>query len=232
VSNRSCQRSVRTRDRRRWPAGPSSGAGPHSPGRRRRPLPALACTLFAAFVATFCTMTSAALAQTATGQITGTARDASGAVMSGVKVVITNQQTGLTRETKTGGNGEYVIPLLPVGVYVVTGEQTGFKTAIRSDVTLTVDQIQRVDLALAPGNVSETVEVQANALALDTGSASVGQTITEKQVTELPLNGRNSCSSCSLALALWKPRASRAACVKASATPSASWARDPLRTTS
>src|SRR5262245_8519190 len=136
-------------------------------------------------------MTSTASAQTATGQITGTARDASGAVMSGVKVVVTNQQTGLTRETKTGGNGDFVIPLLPVGVYVVTGEQTGFKTAIRSDVTLTVDQIQRVDLALAPGNVSETVEVQANALALDTASASVGQTITEKQVTELPLNGRN-----------------------------------------
>ena len=58
-------------------------------------------------------------------------------------------------------------------------------------MALTVDQIQRVDMALAPGNVSETVEVQANALVLDTGSASVGHTITEKQVTELPLNGRN-----------------------------------------
>jgi len=136
-------------------------------------------------------MTSTARAQTATGQITGTARDSTGAVMSGVKVVVTNQQTGLTRETKTGGNGDYVIPLLPVGVYIVTGEQTGFKTAIRSDVTLTVDQVQRVDLALAPGNVSETVEVQSNALALDTATASVGQTITERQVTELPLNGRN-----------------------------------------
>ena len=67
----------------------------------------------------------------------------------------------------------------------------GFKTAIHSDVALTVDQIQRVDMVLAPGNVSESVEVQANALVLDTGSASVGHTITEKQVTELPLNGRN-----------------------------------------
>ena len=60
-----------------------------------------------------------------------------------------------------------------------------------SDVALTVDQIQRVDMVLAPGNVTETVEVQSNALVLDTGSASVGHTITEKQVTELPLNGRN-----------------------------------------
>jgi hypothetical protein len=139
----------------------------------------------------FASLPSTSSAQTATGQITGTVRDATGAVMSEVKVVVTNQQTGLTRETKSGANGDYVVPLLPVGLYVVTGEQSGFKTAIFSEVSLTVDQIQRVDLVLAPGNVTETVEVQSSALALDTASASVGQTITEKQVTELPLNGRN-----------------------------------------
>ena len=152
---------------------------------RRSPL------LTLAVLAAFVSMISSAAAQTATGQITGTVRDATGAVMSGVKVVVTNQQTGLTRETKTGANGDYVLPLLPAGIYSVTGEQTGFKTAIHTDVGLSVDQIQRLDMQLAPGNVTETVEVQSNALALDTGSASVGHTITEKQVTELPLNGRN-----------------------------------------
>ena len=91
-------------------------------------------------------MTTMASAQTATGQITGTVRDTTGAVMSGVKVVVTNQQTGLTRQTTTRESGDYVIPLLPVGVYVVTGEHTGFKTAIHSDVALTVDQIQRIDI--------------------------------------------------------------------------------------
>jgi Carboxypeptidase regulatory-like domain len=130
-------------------------------------------------------------AQTATGQITGTVRDSSGAVMSDVKVAVTNQQTGLTRQTKTGANGDYVVPLLPVGVYVVTGEKSGFKVALHSDVALTVDQIQRVDIVLDAGAVTETVEVQANAQVLDTGSASVGHTVTEKQVTDLPLNGRN-----------------------------------------
>ena len=80
--------------------------------------------------------------------------------MASVKVVVTNEQTGLTRQTVSGANGEYVIPLLPVGVYVVTGELTGFKTAIHSAVALTVDQIQRVDMLLAPGNVSESVEVR------------------------------------------------------------------------
>src|SRR3954463_2936017 len=91
---------------------------------------------FAALVS----LASTSFAQTATGQITGTVRDASGAVMSGVKVAVTSQQTGLTRETKTGVNGEYVIPLLPVGIFVVTAEQAGFKTAIHTDVALSVDQ--------------------------------------------------------------------------------------------
>ena len=148
-------------------------------------------TFVGALLAAFVSMTATSSAQTATGQLTGTVRDATGAVMASVKVVVTNEQTGLTRQTTTGGNGEYVIPLLPVGVYVITGEQAGFKTAIHSSVALTVDQIQRVDMVLAPGNVSESVEVQADALVLDTGSASVGHTITERQVTELPLNGRN-----------------------------------------
>ena len=131
---------------------------------RRSPILTLACAMLAALAI----MTSTAAAQTATGQITGTVRDATGAVMSGVKVVVTNQQTGLNRETKTGSNGDYVVPLLPAGVYLVTAEQTGFKTAILSDVALTVEQIQRLDFTLAPGAVSETVEVQASTLALDT----------------------------------------------------------------
>ena len=154
---------------------------------RRSPI----ATLAGAMLAALTILTSTAAAQTATGQITGTVRDASGAVMGGVKVVVSNQQTGLNRETKTGSNGDYVVPLLPAGVYLITAEQTGFKTAIVSDVVLTVEQVQRLDLTLAPGAVAETVEVQASTLVLDTASASVGHTITERQVTELPLNGRN-----------------------------------------
>jgi hypothetical protein len=148
-------------------------------------------TLASAMLAALAIMTSTAAGQTATGQITGTVRDSSGGVMSGVKVVVTNQQTGLTRETTTGSNGDYVVPLLPAGVYLVTAEQSGFKIAILSGVVLTVDQIKRADMALAPGALTETVEVVSNALVVDTGSASIGHTITERQVTELPLNGRN-----------------------------------------
>ncbi|MEO8078677.1 MAG: carboxypeptidase-like regulatory domain-containing protein, partial [Acidobacteriota bacterium] len=146
----------------------------------------LACVLATSLVAT-----ATASAQTATGQITGSVQDPSGAVIRKVKITVTNQDTGLTRTTTTNDQGDYVVPLLPVGKYLLTAEQSGFKIALRSDVTLNVDQIQRLDLQLETGNVNETVEVKADAVALDTGSASIGQTITEKQVTELPLNGRN-----------------------------------------
>ena len=130
-------------------------------------------------------------AQTATGQITGTVKDASGGVMPKVKVTVTNQQTGLTRETTTNDDGTYVVPLLPVGTYLVTAEQTGFKLAISSDIPLNVDQVQRIDLELAAGNVSEKVEVKANAASIDTQTSTIGQVVSEKQVTDLPLNGRN-----------------------------------------
>ena len=130
-------------------------------------------------------------AQTATGQITGTVTDTSGAIMAKVKVTVTNQQTGLTRESTTNDLGAYTVPLLPVGEYMVTAEQAGFKLAVNSGIQLNVDQVQRIDLQLAAGDLSETVEVTANATAIDSATASIGQVISEKQVTELPLNGRN-----------------------------------------
>ena len=124
-------------------------------------------------------LAGSAHAQTATGQITGTVTDSTGAVMPGVKVVVTSQQTGLTRETTTSDVGSYVVPLLPVGIYLVTAEQSGFKLAVQSDIQLNVDQVQRIDLKLEAGNVSERVEVRANASTLDTETSTVGQVISE-----------------------------------------------------
>ena len=129
--------------------------------------------------------------QTATGQITGTVRDSSGAVVSNVKVTVGNQLTGLTRTATTSDTGDYVVPLLSVGMYSVTAEQSGFRAAKRSDIRLNVDQVLRVDLELEVGAVTETVEVQAASVAIDTETATVGQVVTQRQVSELPLNGRN-----------------------------------------
>ncbi len=147
----------------------------------------LSAFVLAALLATAVT----AAAQTATGQITGTVSDSSSALVSGAKVTITNALTGLTRETATSDRGTYSVPLLPVGTYLVTGEKDGFKLAMSSDNELKVDQVLRVDLSMEVGALTESVEVRGRAVAVDSETSSVGQVITEKQVTELPLNGRN-----------------------------------------
>jgi outer membrane receptor protein involved in Fe transport len=130
-------------------------------------------------------------AQTATGQISGTVKDASGAVVPAAKVTVASSQTGLTRSANTSGDGLYAFPLLPAGLYSITVEQKGFSTAKRSDIRLNVDQVLRVDLELAVGSTTDTVTVEANAVSIDSETASIGQIVTQKQVTELPLNGRN-----------------------------------------
>jgi len=130
-------------------------------------------------------------AQTATGQITGTVKDATGAVVPGATVTVVSELTGARREAVTGREGNYSIPLLPVSTYSVTASLQGFRAAKRTGIRLFVDQVARVDLDLQTGAVTEVVEVQAGSAALDTESATVGQVITEKQITDLPLNGRN-----------------------------------------
>ncbi|MGH9309615.1 MAG: carboxypeptidase regulatory-like domain-containing protein [Vicinamibacterales bacterium] len=132
-----------------------------------------------------------ATAQTATGQITGNVTDTSGALVTGVRIKITNTLTGLTRETSTSDLGTYAVPLLPVGTYLVSAEKDGFKLAASSDNELNVDQVLRVDLRMELGALTESVEVRGRTVALDTETASIGHVITERQVTELPLNGRN-----------------------------------------
>jgi len=136
-------------------------------------------------------MAAVAGAQTASGQITGTVKDATGAVVPGATVTVVSELTGSKREAVTGVAGNYAVPLLPVSVYSVTATLQGFRPAKSTGVRLNVDQVVRVDLQLQTGELTETIEVQATAVALDTETATVGQLITEKQITDLPLNGRN-----------------------------------------
>jgi carboxypeptidase family protein len=147
-------------------------------------------TLIALFALAF-GVTVTAIAQTATGQITGAVKDANGAVLAKAKVKVNNALTGFTRETITNEEGGYVFPLLPVGVYSVTVEQQGFRSARKANVTINVDQIVRADFDLTVGDVSAVVEVESGAVALDTETASMGQIVSQRQVTQLPLNGRN-----------------------------------------
>jgi hypothetical protein len=136
-------------------------------------------------------MAGTAGAQTATGQITGTVRDPSGAVVPGVTVTVHSDLTGLTRTATTNQSGTYSFPLLPTGPYAVSAELTGFSVAKESGIRLNVDQVARIDLTLAVGAATETIEVQARTALIETATGSIGQVVTARQITELPLNGRN-----------------------------------------
>jgi hypothetical protein len=146
--------------------------------------------LLSAVLAALLSMAGTLRAQ-GTAQITGTVKDATGAVMPGVKVTLNSQLTGMTREVTTGSSGDYVFALLPVGVYTVTAEKQGFQLAKRTDIPLNVAAVMRVDLELQVGAVTQSIEVKSSAVALETESSAVTQLMGQRQVNELPLNGRN-----------------------------------------
>src|SRR5256885_1405271 len=115
---------------------------------------------------------AAAWSQQGRGTILGTVTDSSGAAMPNVKLVITHTGTNLDYPTTTGGEGYYTLPNLPVGEYRITASAPGMKTITRTGVTLEVDQKAQVDFQLAPGAVSESVEVVAEAPLVDTSTDS------------------------------------------------------------
>src|SRR5262245_60250769 len=135
--------------------------------------------------------TTSASSQTYTATVTGTVSDPQGASVPKVKVVATNQGTKLEYTAQTSDSGVYTIPFLPVGVYVLTVESTGFKKLVSNEITLEVNQTARVDLQLQVGGVNEIVNVQGVSPVLQTENVMVGQVITGNTTTALPLNGRN-----------------------------------------
>lgn len=127
----------------------------------------------------------------ANGSLSGTVADKTGSVIAGATVKITAQETGATRETKTDGSGHYLAPLLPVAHYTIRVESQGFQTAEQKDIRLQVDEQREIDFALNPASVSQTVEVSATEVAVETTNPTLGQVITSEQVADLPLNGRD-----------------------------------------
>lgn len=133
-----------------------------------------------------------ARAQTSTvGSISGTVRDPSGAAVAKADVTITEETTGQTRTVRTDEDGFYSAQSLPVGRYSVSAAPQGFKKTVASGVELHVADRLVVDLTLQVGLDSETVTVTGAAQLVETESGKVSSLVTEKQVTELPLNGRN-----------------------------------------
>ena len=127
----------------------------------------------------------------ANGSLSGTVTDKTGSVISGATVKITSQSTGTTREVKTDGSGHYIAPYMAVSIYTIRVESQGFQTTEQRDIRLQVNEEREIDFALNPASVSQTVEVSATEVAVETTNPTLGQVITSEQVAELPLNGRN-----------------------------------------
>ena len=125
------------------------------------------------------------------GSILGTVTDSSGAVVVKAAVDVTNVATGVMKHTETTSSGDYTVPYLQPGTYRVTVQASGFQKSTVDNIGLVVGQEARADVKMKAGAVSESVQVEASAVALDTDSSAVSQLVSEKQVEELPLNGRN-----------------------------------------
>ncbi len=130
-------------------------------------------------------------AQVQNGIFTGTVIDPQGAAVAGADVAITNIGTNETITVKTGGEGLYRVPELPVGNYKFIVTATGFKKAVKSGLYLGAGALERVDFKLELGQQSETVVVEAGAVQVQTEDSRLSTTIGAEQVSNLPLNGRN-----------------------------------------
>jgi hypothetical protein len=132
-----------------------------------------------------------AFGQSSTGSIVGTVTDASGAVVPGVKITITNMGTGVQITPVTDSLGNYRADFLPPGVYQITGEHAGFKKFVRENVVLDAARQLRVDLALETGAVTESVNVTASTPLVETETGTLSTTVENAQVIRLPLISRD-----------------------------------------
>src|SRR5271168_2751466 len=130
-------------------------------------------------------------AQIVGASITGTVRDASGASVPEAAITVRNLETGAVRKVASDAEGHYAAPSVPVGRYEVTAEKEGFSTATRSGVNLVIGQSAVVDLSLAVGEVHEQVAVTDAPQTLNPTTQQISGLVSERQVKELPLNGRS-----------------------------------------
>ena len=136
-------------------------------------------------------MTSGSLWAQATAQISGSVRDQSGAVLPGVEITATQTDTGISRMTITNETGLYVMPNLPLGPYRLQAALPGFRTFVQTGILLQVNSSPVINIVLDVGQVSEAIEVQANAVTVEMRNLAVGQVIDNQRIVELPLNGRD-----------------------------------------
>src|SRR5579863_7643420 len=140
------------------------------------------------------------VAQDATGRIYGTVYDPQGAVITGVKVAIVNVATGVERNATSDKDGYFQVLALPIGTYQVKAEHEGFRKVSISGQKLLINQALRVDVKMEIGTTSQTVDIVDEAPPVETVNSTLGQSVTGRVLTNMPLNGRDA-----LDLALLQP---------------------------
>lgn len=150
----------------------------------------LSCTAFLCLLL-FLANNRLLFAQIDEGSITGIVTDSSGAAVPNARITLLNTDVGLSVETTTNSSGAYTFSPVRIGHYSVSASATGFSTTTQQNLQVTVDQHLQVNLQLKLGAATETVEVTGAPPQLQTEEGSVGQTVVERSVNSLPLNGRN-----------------------------------------
>jgi hypothetical protein len=146
------------------------------------------------------TMPAVSSAQDATGRILGTAYDQQGAVIPGTQITVTNTATHVARTAATDSEGYFQVLALPIGTYKVKAEHDGFSTVISAEQKLLINQALRIDIKMEVGAASQTINVGAEAAPVETVNATLGQSVSGRVLTNMPLNGRDA-----LDLALLQP---------------------------
>jgi hypothetical protein len=137
-----------------------------------------------------CFLALNAVAQTSS-TITGDIKDSNGAVLVGVKVTATHLDTGLTRTTTSEDEGRFVFPSLPVGLYRLNAESSGFEPLFFPNVNLTVNEITAVALVMKVAGLSANLTVDSGEALVNTQTPELSYLVNERAIQELPLNGRN-----------------------------------------
>ncbi len=136
-------------------------------------------------------LSSTAFGQSAAGRIIGRVADPSGAVLPSAKVTLTNQATGVSRDTTTTASGDYGFVEVAPGTYQVAFELTGFKKNVQKDVIVDINQVVTLNSTMQIGAQQETVEVTSEVAQVDTTSTQLGAVINDRSINELPLNTRD-----------------------------------------
>src|ERR1700733_7429411 len=123
--------------------------------------------------------------------LSGTVTDSSGKVIPETRVTATNMDTNIDSSSQTDRSGLYVIPDLPPGMYRITVRKDGFATIVRPDVVLHVEDVIAMNFSMQVGSLAQTVTVESGAPVIELASSTIGGTIDQQSVVELPLNGRS-----------------------------------------